>query len=125
MVPFLGANRLAFAYANGITIEYSRDSGTTWLDYGASDSTKLALTSGSSSASLIIGKANSTNKATETYQLRITFNTSACGIYTQLNKFCLYVGTNGSTGTTCTIERALEASPDTYVMAADSIAISG
>ena len=125
MVPFLGANRLAFALAAGITIEYSRDSGATWLDYGASDATKLNLTSGASGAGLVIGKADSVDKATAEYQLRVTFNTSVCGIYTQLNKFCLYISTSGSSGVTCTIEKALESSPDTYTILSDMVPISG
>lgn len=125
MIPFLGANRLAFANPAGITVEYSRDSGGTWTDYGASDSTKRDLTSGSSGANLMIGKADSVDKATETYQLRITFNTGVCSIYTQLNKFCIYISTNGSSGVTCTIERALEATPDTYSTVSDMIPISG
>lgn len=125
MVPFLGANRLAFANAAGITIEYSRDSGMTWIDYGASDAQKLNLTSGAGGAGLNIGKCDSTNKDDGTYQLRITFNTSSCGIYTQLNKFCIYLSTDGSVGVTCTIEGALQASPDSYAIFKNSIPVSG
>lgn len=40
MVPSLGANRFAFAPAEGITVEYSTDAGETWLDYGLSDKKK-------------------------------------------------------------------------------------
>ena len=125
MVPFLGANRLAFANPAGITVEYSRDSGGTWTDYGASDSTKRALTSGSSGANLMIGNADSTNKDNGTYQLRITINTGVCSIYTQLNKFCIYISTNGSSGVTCTIEKALESTPDIYSIVSDMVPISG
>lgn len=94
MIPFLGANRLAFANPVGITVEYSRDSGVTWIDYGASDVQKLNLTSGAGSSGLNIGNADSTNKDNGTYQLRITINTGVCSIYTQLNKFCIYISTN-------------------------------
>ena len=101
MIPDLGANRLAFMPPAGISVEYSRDSGTTWQDYGAKDSQKLALTS--TGTSFIIGKADSSNKATEKYMLRISLHTSDGKVYTQLNKFALYVSTNGSNGSYCTI----------------------
>lgn len=101
MIGDLGANRLAFMPPAGISVEYSRDSGTTWQDYGATDSQKLALTS--TGANFIIGKADSSNKATERYMLRISLHTSDGKVYTQLNKFALYVSTNGSNGSYCTI----------------------
>lgn len=101
MIGDLGANRLAFMPPAGISVEYSRDSGTTWQDYGATDAQKLGLTS--TGTSFIIGKADSSNKATERYMLRISLHTSDGKVYTQLNKFALYVSTNGSNGSYCTI----------------------
>lgn len=101
MIADLGANRLAFMPPAGISVEYSRDSGTTWQDYGATDDQKLALTS--TGVNFNIGKADSSNKATEKYMLRISLHTSDGHVYTQLNKFALYVSTNGSNGSYCTI----------------------
>lgn len=101
MIGDLGANRLAFMLPAGISVEYSRDSGTTWQDYGATDGQKLALTS--TGVNFNIGKADSSNKATEKYMLRISLHTSDGHVYTQLNKFALYVSTNGSNGSYCTI----------------------
>lgn len=101
MIPDLGANRLAFMPPAGISVEYSRDSGTTWQDYGATDGQKLALTS--TGVGFNIGKSDSSNKATEKYMLRISLHTSDGKVYTQLNKFALYVSTNGSSGSYCTI----------------------
>lgn len=101
MIPDLGANRLAFMKPAGISVEYSRDSGTTWQDYGATDAQKLGLTS--TGANFIIGKADSSNKATERYMLRISLHTSEGKVYTQLNKFALYISTSGSNGSYCTI----------------------
>ena len=128
MVGVLGANRSAFANASGISVEYSRDSGSTWTDYGAAATTKTALFSGIS-AGLVIGKADSTNKATAAFELRITLSTSAAGIYTVLNKFVIYLSTSGSTGCTCTITGRLqsnyEAGTETWVTFADRIPVSG
>lgn len=101
MIADLGANRLAFMPPAGISVEYSRDSGTTWQNYGATDGQKLALTS--TGVNFNIGKANSSNKATEKYMLRISLHTSEGKVYTRLNKFALYVSTNGSDGSYCTI----------------------
>ena len=116
MVGELGANRLAFARANGITIEYS-DDGTTWKDYGASDEQKGALTS--SGYAFYVGKCNSRPKgqqqATSNDKLRITINTSSAEIYTVLHKVILYISTSGSENCTCTIQKALQATPDDYV----------
>ena len=104
MISNLGANRFAFANASGITIEYSRDGGSTWTDYGATDSQKLALTTVTSS--FTVGKRTSAGSNTISDQLRITFDTKACNVYSVLNKFCIYLSTNGSTGCTCTIDAA-------------------
>ena len=96
MVDELGANRLMFAKAAGITIEYSRDNGSTWTNYGATNIQKIGLFS--NGYSFALGKADSTNKATANgtnYQLRVTLATGAAGVYTALNKFVLYVSTNG------------------------------
>ena len=126
MVDELGANRMMFAKAAGITVEYSRDAGSTWTNYGLTDAQKVDLFSVGRYIS--IGKADSTNKATANtnkYQLRITINTSAAEIYTELNKFVFYVSTNGSNSSTVTIQKALQSTPDTYVTIAENVSISG
>lgn len=123
MIPDLGANRLAFGKASGITVEYSRDGGSTWTDYGATDSQKAGLLG--TGSGLRIGKADSNNKATADYKLRITLDTDKIPVYTALNKFAIYVSTEGSTGSYCTIEASLESTPSTFVTFADRVAISG
>lgn len=123
MIPDLGANRLAFGKASGITVEYSRDGGSTWTDYGATDSQKAGLLG--TGFGLRIGKADSNNKATADYKLRITLDTDKIPVYTTLNKFAIYVSTEGSTGSYCTIEASLESTPSTFVTFADRVAISG
>ena len=126
MVDELGANRFMFLKAAGITIEYTRNAGSSWTDYGATDAQKIALFSQGSS--FIIGKADSTNKATANgnkYQLRITIDTGAAGIYTVLNKFVLYISTNGSASSTVTIQKALQSTPTTYTDVVTDIGISG
>ena len=127
MIGDLGANRLAFVPPAGISVEYSRDSGTTWQDYGATDAQKLELTS--TGTNFIIGKADSSNKATERYMLRISLHTSEGKVYTQLNKFAIYISTNGSNGSYCTIRARTQNNylnkVDKWVVFANKQSISG
>lgn len=124
MIPELGANRLAFGNPAGITIEYSRNGGSTWTDYGADNNSKVNLFS-PPGAGFSIGKADSTNKATADYLLRVTISTDSFGVYTALNKFMIYCSTNGSTGSYCSIDAALESTPTTFVSFANKVPISG
>lgn len=122
MVPSLGANRMAFALARGITVEYSRDGGATWTDYGLSDSEKTALFSGPMArAYIIIGKPtyNSSTKKYENVGInnraRITIDTnSSTGsyIYTILNKFVVDISSSGSVGCKVIIEGQTKANSD-------------
>ena len=104
MVPELGANRFAFMPANAVTIEYSRDGGSTWTDYGPTNSQKINLFNGLGS-SFTIGKATSGagNIATNKYQLRVNIYTGTGHVYTVLNKFVIYLSTSGTNNNWCTI----------------------
>ena len=126
LVPELGANRFAFAKAAGITVQYSRDTGSTWTDYGLTDAEKTGLFS--SGTWVTIGKADSTNKATANgakYQLLVTLSTNPASIYTEIKKFAIYVSTSGSNSCTVTIQRALESTPTTFVNVATDVPLSG
>lgn len=122
----LGGNRFQFLRSEAITVEYSRDGGSTWTDYEASDSNKQKIFA--QGGSFYIGKASSTDKATEhpgQYQLRITIDTGVGRVYTNLNKFIVYVSTNGSANCVCKIQKALESTPTTFIDHTDFITISG
>jgi hypothetical protein len=112
LINDLSANRFAFI-KNGITVEYSRDGGSSWtavpkpatgwkmfslLEGGTLDDNKL----------LRIGLADKDNPATATsalgkYQLRITLDMSTAGLYGTLDKFALWVSTDGNTDCRCQI----------------------
>lgn len=126
LIPDLGADRFAFIPAAKWQVEYSRDNGRTWQDYGATDTQKLSLTS--VGTSLSIGKATSENKATADYKLRLTLTTTNA-VYSVLNKFAIDVSTSGSTGCYVTIEGRTKANVDaganTWVTFAENIPVSG
>ena len=124
MIPSLGANRLAFAKAAGITVQYSRDGGSTWTDYGASDAAKVGLFSPCGS-NLTIGKNTTAGANAANYLLRITIDTGAAGVYTVLNKFAIYVSSNGSQGCYCTIDAAIKNTPTTFVNFANKVSLTG
>lgn len=127
IVDTLGANRFMFAHADGITIEYSRDGGSTWTDYGYTGADKISIF-GSGKNWFSIGKADSTNKATANgtnYQLRVTLDTGKAGIYTELRKFAIYLSTYGSNASTVTIQKALENTPTSFVDVATNIGVYG
>ena len=90
------ANRLQFAKPEGITVEYSTNSGSTWTDYGASNKQKIALVSG-------LGKNTSGTTAT-TDALRITLNATNCGVYTIGRTLLINFMTAGATGCKVKIE---------------------
>ena len=130
MVPELGANRLAFMPADAVTIEYSRDGGATWTDYGAADYQKIGLFNGIGSG-FTIGKASSGagNIATNKYQLRVNIYTGTGRVYTVLNKFVIYLSTSGTNNNWCTIRARKQsdytAGNDKWTTFADKISVSG
>lgn len=130
MVPTLGANRFAFLPASAISIEYSRDSGTTWTDYGLSDKDKIRLVSGLDldNRTLTVGKITSSGSENFTIgcKLRITITTQPSAIiYTILKKFVIYISTGYSTGSNVTIERASFAEPNNFKLIQENVPISG
>ena len=99
MMSELSANVIAFPNPEGISIEYSRDGGVTWLDYGATNEQKVNLFT--SKGFCLCG--NSTTTALG-MQLRITITPAICGFYTSLNKLILYSYNFGSAKSWCTLK---------------------
>ena len=130
MINELGANRLAFSKPAGISIEYTRDGGATWLDYGWSDAYKGDLFA--KGRGCPIGKyvgASELGQVTTDWKVRVTLNTTTSGTYTVLNKFAFYVSTNGASGCYVTItarkKSDLDADNDTWITIANQVPIGG
>lgn len=125
LIPELGANRFAYSNPSGITVEYSRDGGTTWQDYGLTDGVKIdILTTGNSG--IVIGKNDSSNKDNyANYLVRLIYDTKKAGLYTQLRKFLILASTNGAKNCYVTIEASKRLSPETFESLVDKQRISG
>lgn len=123
MIPSLGANRLAFGRAEGITIEYSVDAGATWIEYTSSTAVKVGLFSVGNNHLYAGGEKSRPPSVND--MIRVTIDSDAFGVYTLLNKFALYISTGGCRGCYCTIDAALESSPTAFEVFADKVPISG
>lgn len=106
------ANRLQFTKPEGITVEYSTNSGSTWTDYGASNGQKIALVSGLY-AVLYLGKRTSGTTAI-TDALRITLNATNCGVYTIGRTLLINFSTAGATGCKVKVETSTIGAPTTF-----------
>lgn len=106
------ANKFQFAKAAGITIEYSRDGGSTWTDLGATDEQKIKLVSNIGNTFYIGNRSAGT---TVNDQLRIILNAGKMGLYTSLQKLLINISTNYATGSKVKVERAMKGSTTTYV----------
>lgn len=97
MVSELSANLIAFPCPAGITVEYSRDSGITWLDYGATDKQKIEVFTKNYNFYWKCGKSELDDSvANVNFRLRITLDTFVCGFYSQVNKAILRVASFGA-----------------------------
>ena len=105
------ANRLAFSNPDGITVEYSRDGGNTWTDYGLSNDLKTCLVSGIG-VSIYIGGRQSGNTVND--QLRVTLDARTMGVYTRGRKIMLNVSTDNSQNTKVKVELSKIGTPTTF-----------
>ena len=128
MIPDLGANRFAFLPPDAITVEYSRDGGSTWIDYGLSDSDKIKMFSGlSPSIGPVIGHIGSgSENCTTDCKLRITITTQSNNIvYATIKKFVINISTGYATGSNVTIEHSTFGNPDNFYVIQANVPIGG
>lgn len=104
MVSELSANLMAFPNPAGITVEYSRDAGVTWLDYEATDKQKIEVFTKNHNSYWCCGKPELDNSEKNVnFRLRVTLDTFVCGFYSYVNKVVANVSTNASTDCWLTI----------------------
>lgn len=110
-VKFTSAERTAFIAPEAITIEISTDAGTTWSAYpfaNTNDETtqkKLLFAPYLNNAVLHLGGHSTAGTATSNDMLRVTLDATALSrYYCSLDKFYLYICTNGQ-APECQIEK--------------------
>ena len=107
------ANRIAFGSPTGVTIEYSTNGGSSWLDYGASNTQKISLISGLGST-FYIGGSDTSTTVTTSFMLRITLNAVNLGTYTRPRKALINISTQGASNCQVKIESATLGSPTSF-----------
>lgn len=123
-IDVLRANRLAFLPASGVKIEYSVDGGTTWVDYGATDTQKASLFAMrmNSAAPFYTGKHTKADECTTKDQLRITI--TPVDRYASVNMLYLWVSVAG-TSATVNISRSTIGAKETFTDVRTDVPISG
>ena len=134
MIDDLGANRLSFLKPGGITIEASKDNGATWSPYNAAitNAQKSSLFTGGAgdNRGFVIGGEDGLTYTDKTnWRVRITINSINGSVYTELQKFAIYLSTSGSSGCKCSIYGKTKLSVtngvDTWTALATGIDVSG
>ena len=94
MIPSHSANKTFGLPANAITIEYSTDGGSTWHDYGATNSQKKSLFM-ETRPHFYLGKNSSRGTATTNHRLRITIEPTDRYIF--MDAVYVWMSTGGNT----------------------------
>lgn len=111
------SNKLAFGKVEGITLEYSQNGGSSWVELTEDtwNQKKLNLISGISSS---VSTGNRTKGNTANDRLRITLNAVAMGIYTRPSKLLININTNVTTEpyATVKVEYSTIGNPTSYTV---------
>lgn len=123
-IDVLRANRLAFLPASGVKVEYSVDSGATWIDYGATDTQKASLFAMrmGHDVAFYTGKHTKADECTTKDQLRITV--TPVDRYASVNMLYLWVSVAG-TSATVNISRSTIGAKETFTDVRTDVPISG
>lgn len=125
LIPYVSGTKFYGMPAAAITVEYSRDGGVTWIDYGLTNAQKMNIFDHSGLAGLYLGKA--TNKADNNINnmLRITIDaTKSDGRYLSTDSMFTWMSSNGNT-TGVTLEVASYSAPTTFKKIVDNAPING
>lgn len=125
LIPYVSGTKFYGMPAAAITVEYSRDGGATWIDYGLTNAQKMNIFDHSGFAGLYLGKA--TNKADNSINnmLRITIDaTKSDGRYLSTDSMFTWMSSNGNT-TYITLEVASYRAPTTFKTIVNNAPING
>ena len=97
--------------ASAITIQYSRDGGSTWTDYGATDNEKRDLFNETRGTVFRLGKCTTASENSVNNQLRIIVE--PIDRYCRLDSIFLWYGSSGNTAV-MDLDRSTIGAKDTY-----------
>lgn len=124
LVPYISGTKFYGMPAAAITVEYSRDAGATWIDYGLDDGTKMRIFD-HSGVSLFLGKASTKADNSINNMLRITIDaTKSDGRYLSTDSMFTWMSSSGNT-TCVTLEVASYSAPTTFKKIVDNAPING
>lgn len=105
-------NRFAFANPAGITTEYSRDGGATWVNYPLTNDQKIALVT--TEQNLSVGGGTYYGAITTNCKARITLSAGAMGVYTRMRKLLINLSTSGAANCSILVETSTIGNPTTF-----------
>ena len=125
LIPYVSGTKFFGMPAAAITVEYSRDGGSTWIDYGLTDAQKMNIFDHSGSAGLYLGKATTKTDNSINNMLRITIDaTKSDGRYLSTDGMFTWMSSNGNT-TYVTLEVASYNAPTTFRTIVNNAPING
>lgn len=125
LIPYVSGTKFYGMPAAAITVEYSRDAGATWIDYGLTDAQKMNIFDHSGGAGLYLGKATTKADNNIKNMLRITIDaTKSDGRYLSTDSMFTWMSSNGNT-TCVTLEVASYSAPTTFKTIVNNAPING
>lgn len=125
LIPYVSGTKFFGMPAAAITVEYSRDEGSTWIDYGLTDAQKMNIFDHSGTAGLYLGKATTKTDNSINNMLRITIDaTKSDGRYLSTDSMFTWMTSNGNT-TYVTLEVAPYNASTTFRTIVNNAQING
>ena len=125
LIPYVSGTKFYGMPAAAITVEYSRDAGATWIDYGLDDGAKMRIFDHSRGVNLYLGKALTKADNSINNMLRITIDaTKSDGRYLSTDSMFTWMSSNGNT-TCVTLEVASYSAPTTFRTIVNNAPING
>ena len=124
MASELSANRLAYLPGEYIDIEYSRDGGKTWADYGKTADDKTAFVTVSNSINIGGTEALAAGVTTND-QVRVTITAAKNTLYFRARKALFDLSTNGASDCKVDVEYSTIGDENTFILLKKDIKVSG
>lgn len=125
LIPFVSGTKFFGMPAAAITVEYSRDGGSTWVDYGLDNGAKMRIFDHSGGTNLYLGRASTKADNNINNMLRITIDASKSdGRYLSTDSMFTWMSSNGNT-TCVTLEVASYNAPTTFKTIVNNAPING